>query len=61
MFFNYCFCLRYNKKEMSMVKLNSFKDLQSLPKTKWNILQPADDDIREDALSTGIYYFFLII
>lgn len=36
-----------------MVKLKSIEDLQSLPKTKWNILQPADDDIREDALETG--------
>lgn len=37
-----------------MVKLNSVKDLKSLPKTKWNISQPADDDVREDALATGI-------
>lgn len=39
---------------MSMVKLNSFDELESLPKTKWNISQPADQDIREDALTTGI-------
>lgn len=46
--------LRYNKLEMSMVKLKSFEDLKSLPKTKWNISQPSDDDVREDALDTGI-------
>lgn len=38
-----------------MVKLKSFHDLKSLPRTKWNILQPADDDVREDALDTGIF------
>lgn len=37
-----------------MVKINSIDELESLPKTKWNISQPADNDIREDALTTGI-------
>lgn len=48
------FFLRYNQYDMSMVSLESLEDLRSLPKTKWNILQPADNDVREDALSTGI-------
>jgi hypothetical protein len=48
------FVLRYNQYDMSMVSLESMDDLKSLPKTKWNILQPADNDVREDALSTGI-------
>jgi len=48
-----CFIPKYNASDMFMVKLKSIDDLQSLPKTKWNILQPADDDIREDALETG--------
>lgn len=39
-----------------MVKLNSIEDLKNLPKTKWNIFQPADDDVREDAITTGINY-----
>lgn len=46
--------LRYNKLKMSMIKLESFEELKSLPKTKWNILQPSNDDVREDALDTGI-------
>lgn len=44
---------RYNKSEMCMVKIRSLDELNSLPKTKWNISQPADDDVREDALTTG--------
>jgi len=36
-----------------MVKIRSLDELNSLPKTKWNISQPADDDVREDALTTG--------
>lgn len=46
---------RYNTSEMCMVKIKSLDELNSLPKTKWNISQPADDDVREDALTTGTY------
>lgn len=45
---------RFNTSEMVMVKIKSVEDLKSLPKTKWNISQPADNDKREDALTTGI-------
>lgn len=45
---------------MSMVKIKSVEDLESLPKTKWNISQPAYNDIREDALETGICYRFFM-
>ena len=36
-----------------MVKLSSMDDYASLPETKWKIKQPADDDVRPDALETG--------
>jgi hypothetical protein len=39
---------------MKMVKLNSWQDYCDLPETKWKIKQPADDDIRPDALDTGL-------
>lgn len=42
---------------MSMVRLKSIEDLKNLPKTKWNISQPADNDIRENAMATGILIF----
>lgn len=42
---------------MTMVKTKSMKDIMSLPKTKWNISQPADNDVREDALKTGILQY----
>jgi len=54
------FFFRYTKSAMSMVKIKSVEDLESLPKTKWNISQPAYNDIREDALETGICYRFFI-
>lgn len=56
---NYVF--RYNKSEMLMVKIKSIDELNSLPKTSWKISQPADDDVREDALSTGTLLIIPII
>ncbi|RZF43662.1 hypothetical protein LSTR_LSTR016226, partial [Laodelphax striatellus] len=44
-----CFIPLYTKTSMSMVKLNSLDDLESLPKTKWNIRQPLETDAREEA------------
>lgn len=38
---------------MDMVKLASPEEIFSLPKTSWNIHQPGEDEVREEALSTG--------
>ncbi|XP_027707194.1 5-formyltetrahydrofolate cyclo-ligase [Vombatus ursinus] len=50
-----CFIPRYKFKSnyMDMVKLFSAEEIFSLPKTSWNIHQPRDDEVREEALSTG--------
>lgn len=49
-----CFIPKYYKGGgMEMVRLRDWKDYESLPVTSWNIKQPADEDIREDALQTG--------
>ncbi|XP_077374371.1 5-formyltetrahydrofolate cyclo-ligase [Festucalex cinctus] len=51
-----CFIPRYDQcsNHMDMLKLNSMQDMATLPKTSWNILQPAEDDkSREEALSAG--------
>ncbi|XP_061614127.1 5,10-methenyltetrahydrofolate synthetase (5-formyltetrahydrofolate cyclo-ligase) isoform X2 [Phyllopteryx taeniolatus] len=51
-----CFIPRYDQSSnhMDMLKLNSMQDMTTLPKTSWNILQPAEDDkSREEALSAG--------
>ena len=49
-----CFIPQYIGSTMKMVKLNSWQDYCDLPETKWKIKQPADDDIRPDALDTGL-------
>ncbi|XP_070618174.1 5-formyltetrahydrofolate cyclo-ligase [Erythrolamprus reginae] len=38
---------------MDMVKLASYEEIASLPLTSWNIHQPAEGDVREDALATA--------
>ena len=38
---------------MTMIGLKSLDDLSQLPKTKWNIPQPLEDEEREDCLHTG--------
>lgn len=48
-----CFIPQYIGPIMKMVKLESLEDYESLPETKWKIKQPADDDVRPDALDTG--------
>ncbi|XP_060068875.1 5-formyltetrahydrofolate cyclo-ligase-like [Ylistrum balloti] len=48
-----CFVPQYIGPVMKMVKLESFEDYENFPMTKWKIKQPADDDLREDALNTG--------
>ena len=45
---------------MEMVLLKDLQDYQSLPVTKWNIKQPADNEIREEALGTGVLDVMLI-
>ncbi|XP_069462070.1 5-formyltetrahydrofolate cyclo-ligase-like [Ambystoma mexicanum] len=49
-----CFIPRYHPQSnhMDMVKLASAEEIARLPLTSWNIAQPADDEIREEALST---------
>lgn len=37
-----------------MLRLESMADYESLSETKWKIKQPALDDVREDALDTGM-------
>lgn len=48
-----CFIPQYQGQHMKMVPLASLADYHSLPVTKWNIKQPADNDVRPDALTTG--------
>lgn len=43
----------YEGKIMKMVKLHSMEDYEKLPLTKWNIKQPAQKDVRDNALETG--------
>uniref|UniRef100_A0A8C8YS68 5-formyltetrahydrofolate cyclo-ligase n=1 Tax=Prolemur simus TaxID=1328070 RepID=A0A8C8YS68_PROSS len=50
-----CFIPRYQfqSSHMDMVRLASPEEISSLPKTSWNIHQPGEGDVREEALSTG--------
>ncbi|KAF6023800.1 MTHFS [Bugula neritina] len=51
-----CFIPRYDmtSRDMDMVKLHSLEDMRNLPRTKWDILQPALNDVtRENAMNTG--------
>lgn len=50
-----CFIPRYRfqSNHMDMVRLASPEEISSLPKTSWNIHQPSEGDVREEALSTG--------
>ncbi|XP_027949615.1 5-formyltetrahydrofolate cyclo-ligase isoform X2 [Eumetopias jubatus] len=50
-----CFIPRYQfqSNHMDMVKLASPEEVSSLPKTSWDIHQPEEDEVREEALSTG--------
>lgn len=43
-----------------MVKLNDFKDYESLPMTKWKIKQPNVDDDRENAMENGKCHIVII-
>lgn len=54
-----CFIPKYVGDSMEMVRLKSFEEIEQLPKTPWNISQPADDEDawlnppRENALLSG--------
>ena len=45
---------------MEMVRLKDMEDFHTLPLTKWNIKQPSDHDIREEALETGSLDLILV-
>uniref|UniRef100_A0A8I6AG23 5-formyltetrahydrofolate cyclo-ligase n=1 Tax=Rattus norvegicus TaxID=10116 RepID=A0A8I6AG23_RAT len=50
-----CFIPRYqfHSNHMDMVRLTAPEEVALLPKTSWNIHQPGEGDVREEALSTG--------
>ncbi|XP_018866749.3 5-formyltetrahydrofolate cyclo-ligase isoform X3 [Gorilla gorilla gorilla] len=50
-----CFIPRYQfqNNHMDMVRVESPEEISLLPKTSWNIPQPGEGDVREEALSTG--------
>lgn len=50
-----CFIPRYQlqSSHMDMVRLASPEEISTLPKTSWNIRQPGEDEVREEALLTG--------
>nr|XP_035935029.1 5-formyltetrahydrofolate cyclo-ligase isoform X3 [Halichoerus grypus] len=52
-----CFIPRYQlqSNHMDMVKLASPEEVSSLPRTSWNIHQPGEDEVREEALSTVLH------
>ena len=45
---------------MELVKLKDMEDFHNLPKTKWNIKQPSNDDKREEALEKGCLDLILV-
>ncbi|NP_001398263.1 5, 10-methenyltetrahydrofolate synthetase-like isoform X1 [Mus musculus] len=49
-----CFIPQYQfqSNHMDMVRLTSPEEIALLPKTSWNIHQPGEGDVREEALST---------
>ncbi|GAB5572094.1 5-formyltetrahydrofolate cyclo-ligase isoform X1 [Prionailurus iriomotensis] len=49
-----CFVPRYRfqNNHMEMLRLTSPDEISLLPRTSWNILQPGEDEVREEALST---------
>ncbi|XP_032197805.1 5-formyltetrahydrofolate cyclo-ligase-like isoform X2 [Mustela erminea] len=51
-----CFIPRYRfqSNHMDMVRLASPEEISALPKTSWNIHQPREDEVREEALSTEL-------
>lgn len=48
-----CFIPQYHGNAMKMVRLFSYDDYLTLPRTSWNIPQPAIEEQREEAIETG--------
>ncbi|KAF0876240.1 MTHFS ligase, partial [Crocuta crocuta] len=50
-----CFIPRYGSQgsHMDMLRLASPDEVALLPRTPWNIRQPGENEVREEALSTG--------
>jgi 5-formyltetrahydrofolate cyclo-ligase len=49
-----CYVPQYFKgKPMEMVQILSLEDFQNLPKNKWNIRQPPENEEREDVFDAG--------
>ena len=57
-----CYIPRYfmGGNKMEMVLLKDMMDYKSLPVTKWNIKQPPDDEIREEAIENNELDIMLI-
>lgn len=36
-----------------MIKMNSYDELENLPRTRWNIPQPSEKDLRVDVFQSG--------
>ncbi|XP_067873685.1 5,10-methenyltetrahydrofolate synthetase (5-formyltetrahydrofolate cyclo-ligase) isoform X2 [Heterodontus francisci] len=50
-----CFIPRYKSRSnhMDMLKLSSAEEIHHLPLTSWNIRQPTEDGLLEEALTSG--------
>jgi len=58
-----CYIPRYygNSNKMDMVRLVDIEDYNNLPRTKWNIKQPDENDLRENALDSREGLDFILI
>jgi len=58
-----CYIPRYfnNSNKMDMVRLTDIEDYNNLPRTKWNIKQPDENEQRENALDSKDGLDFILI